>query len=86
MGLLNETKMKKFSNDVVSCVCSMMFLCCLYYSGVHFSTSQIQPTIEQIDQSFGATHPGGMTAVIFPWQTSFHPTLGHFVLDTLLAS
>ncbi|KAL3858968.1 hypothetical protein ACJMK2_009213 [Sinanodonta woodiana] len=30
----------------------------LKYCGVHFNTPQVQPTIEQIDQSFGATHPG----------------------------
>lgn len=28
-------------------------------SGVHFNSPQVQPTIEQIDMSFGATHPGG---------------------------
>ncbi|ELT94845.1 hypothetical protein CAPTEDRAFT_124552 [Capitella teleta] len=30
----------------------------LKYCGVHFSSPHVQPTIEQIDQSFGATHPG----------------------------
>ncbi|CAG5135294.1 unnamed protein product, partial [Candidula unifasciata] len=30
----------------------------LKYCGVHFNSPQIRPTIEQIDQSFGATHPG----------------------------
>ncbi|XP_067652292.1 phagosome assembly factor 1-like isoform X2 [Haliotis asinina] len=30
----------------------------LKYCGVHFNTAQVRPTIEQIDQSFGATHPG----------------------------
>ncbi|CAL1539381.1 unnamed protein product [Lymnaea stagnalis] len=30
----------------------------LKYCGVAFNTPQIRPTIEQIDQSFGATHPG----------------------------
>ena len=29
------------------------------FSGNHFSAPHIQPTIEQIDLSFGATHPGG---------------------------
>lgn len=29
------------------------------HSGVHFNSQAIAPTIEQIDQSFGATHPGG---------------------------
>uniref|UniRef100_A0A9J8AUX8 Phagosome assembly factor 1 n=1 Tax=Cyprinus carpio carpio TaxID=630221 RepID=A0A9J8AUX8_CYPCA len=31
----------------------------LKYCGVHFNSQSIAPTIEQIDQSFGATHPGG---------------------------
>lgn len=31
----------------------------VHYSGVHFNSQAIAPTIEQIDQSFGATHPGG---------------------------
>ncbi|XP_070196327.1 phagosome assembly factor 1-like [Littorina saxatilis] len=30
----------------------------LKYCGVAFNTPQVRPTIEQIDQSFGATHPG----------------------------
>lgn len=29
------------------------------FSGVHFNSQAVLPTIEQIDQSFGATHPGG---------------------------
>lgn len=32
---------------------------CVRFSGVHFNSQAIAPTIEQIDQSFGATHPGG---------------------------
>ena len=31
----------------------------LSFSGVHFNSQAVSPTIEQIDQSFGATHPGG---------------------------
>lgn len=27
---------------------------------MHFNSPQVQPTIEQIDMSFGATHPGGL--------------------------
>lgn len=34
-------------------------MCVLCFSGVHFNSQAIAPTIEQIDQSFGATHPGG---------------------------
>ncbi|GFS16241.1 UPF0183 protein C16orf70-like protein [Elysia marginata] len=30
----------------------------LKYCGVPFNTPQVKPTIEQVDQSFGATHPG----------------------------
>ncbi|XP_074646338.1 phagosome assembly factor 1-like isoform X2 [Tubulanus polymorphus] len=30
----------------------------LKYCGMHFNSMNVQPTIEQIDQSFGATHPG----------------------------
>ena len=36
------------------------FLASFLYSGVHFNSPQVQPTIEQIDMSFGATHPGGL--------------------------
>lgn len=36
-----------------------MCVCILCFSGVHFNSQAIAPTIEQIDQSFGATHPGG---------------------------
>lgn len=30
----------------------------LKYCGVHFNSPHMEPTIDQIDQSFGATHPG----------------------------
>ena len=33
----------------------LLFFC---FSGVHFNSAHVHPTIEQIDQSFGATHPG----------------------------
>lgn len=36
------------------------FFVSFLYSGVHFNSPQVQPTIEQIDMSFGATHPGGL--------------------------
>lgn len=36
-----------------------MTRCFVRSSGVHFNSQAIAPTIEQIDQSFGATHPGG---------------------------
>uniref|UniRef100_A0A674MWQ6 Phagosome assembly factor 1 n=1 Tax=Takifugu rubripes TaxID=31033 RepID=A0A674MWQ6_TAKRU len=37
-------------------------------SGVHFNSQAVVPTIEQIDQSFGATHPG----VYVPAEQLFH--------------
>lgn len=40
----------------------------LKYCGVHFNSQAIAPTIEQIDQSFGATHPG----VYNPAEQLFH--------------
>lgn len=36
-----------------------LFATVINSSGVHFNSLQVQPTIEQIDMSFGATHPGG---------------------------
>lgn len=39
---------------------SDFFFVSFLYSGVHFNSPQVQPTIEQIDMSFGATHPGGL--------------------------
>ena len=41
-------------------------LCMLCISGVHFNSQAIAPTIEQIDQSFGATHPGGSSQSMNP--------------------
>lgn len=62
----------------------------LKYCGVHFNTSQIQPTIEQIDQSFGATHPGVYNSekqlfvlnfrglsFDFPIESKFEPRYAH---------
>jgi len=40
--------------------CYFNWFCCnLFFSGMYFNNPLIQPTIAQIDQSFGATHPGG---------------------------
>lgn len=39
---------------------TQIFFASFLYSGVHFNSPQVQPTIEQIDMSFGATHPGGL--------------------------
>ncbi|XP_045192190.1 phagosome assembly factor 1-like [Mercenaria mercenaria] len=62
----------------------------LKYCGVHFNTSQIHPTIEQIDQSFGATHPGVYNSekqlfvlnfrglsFDFPIESKFEPRYAH---------
>lgn len=40
----------------------------LFFSGVHFNSQAIAPTIEQIDQSFGATHPGGKPKYFWEWE------------------
>lgn len=41
-------------------------VCVCVFSGVHFNSQAIAPTIEQIDQSFGATHPGGTLQSTLP--------------------
>jgi hypothetical protein len=61
----------------------------LKYSDGVFNSSEVSPTIEQIDQSFGATHPGvydcdskvfNLTfrglSFEFPAETQFQPTYG----------
>lgn len=50
----------------------------LSYSGVHFNSQAIAPTIEQIDQSFGATHPGGTAYGLCA------PTLEEILLSLLI--
>lgn len=47
----------------------LLCLCILCTSGVHFNSQAIVPTIEQIDQSFGATHPGGSSQSMNPPDT-----------------
>lgn len=47
----------------------MLAVCVLFFSGVHFNSQAIAPTIEQIDQSFGATHPGGTSQSILSHMT-----------------
>ncbi|XP_033755111.1 UPF0183 protein C16orf70 homolog isoform X1 [Pecten maximus] len=62
----------------------------LKYCGVHFNSPQVQPTIEQIDQSFGATHPGVYNSdkqlfvlnfrglsFDFPIESKFEPKYAH---------
>lgn len=60
------------------CVCA-----CVCFSGVHFNSQAIAPTIEQIDQSFGATHPGGTLQTTLPGQ-SFRFLFFSFFLSELL--
>ena len=36
----------------------MTFFLIFYYRDAMFNSSEVSPTIEQIDQTFGATHPG----------------------------
>ncbi|CAG0881077.1 unnamed protein product [Darwinula stevensoni] len=62
----------------------------LKYSGMSFNTPEISPTIEQIDQSFGATHPGVYDAekqlyslhfrglsFYFPVEAKYQPQYAH---------
>ncbi|KAK3735198.1 hypothetical protein QZH41_017952, partial [Actinostola sp. cb2023] len=48
----------------------------LKYCGVHFNSPQVQPTIEQIDMSFGATHPGDSLYIVV-----YDPSLHLFILN-----
>ncbi|XP_014663843.1 PREDICTED: UPF0183 protein C16orf70 homolog isoform X2 [Priapulus caudatus] len=62
----------------------------LKYCGKTFASPQVPPTIEQIDQSFGATHPGVYDAALqlfvlnfrglsfsFPIESKFQPKYAH---------
>ncbi|XP_070574143.1 phagosome assembly factor 1-like [Ptychodera flava] len=68
----------------------------LKYCGVHFNSPQVIPTIEQIDQSFGATHPGIYDSAhqlfilnfrglsfSFPIDSKFEPHYTHGYLSSL---
>lgn len=59
--------------DIALTVCARVC-----FSGVHFNSQAIAPTIEQIDQSFGATHPGG-TRTKPPWP-DYHSAFWFFFL------
>lgn len=48
----------------------------LFFSGVHFNSQAIAPTIEQIDQSFGATHPGGKPSLSVSSVTAYNDKPG----------
>uniref|UniRef100_A0A3B5B8D0 Uncharacterized protein n=1 Tax=Stegastes partitus TaxID=144197 RepID=A0A3B5B8D0_9TELE len=54
----------------------------LKYCGVHFNSQAIAPTIEQIDQSFGATHPGVYNAAEQLFHLNFRGLSFSFQLDS----
>ncbi|KAM6945897.1 phagosome assembly factor 1 [Aplochiton taeniatus] len=54
----------------------------LKYCGVHFNAQAIAPTIEQIDQSFGATHPGVYNAAEQLFHLNFRGLSFSFQLDS----
>uniref|UniRef100_A0A3P9Q143 Phagosome assembly factor 1 n=1 Tax=Poecilia reticulata TaxID=8081 RepID=A0A3P9Q143_POERE len=54
----------------------------LKYCGVHFNSQAIVPTIEQIDQSFGATHPGVYNAAEQLFHLNFRGLSFSFQLDS----
>ncbi|XP_049578788.1 phagosome assembly factor 1 isoform X3 [Syngnathus scovelli] len=65
----------------------MVLNCCLMLqirdsSGVHFNSQVVAPTIEQIDQSFGATHPGVYNAAEQLFHLSFRGLSFSFQLDS----
>lgn len=67
---------------LIDCVGSMCVCVCVSCcSGVHFNSQAIAPTIEQIDQSFGATHPGGTFH-----STNTHSQINLFSLSDLFGS
>ncbi|XP_057692348.1 UPF0183 protein C16orf70 homolog isoform X2 [Corythoichthys intestinalis] len=53
----------------------------LLICGVHFNSQAIAPTIEQIDQSFGATHPGVYNAAEQLFHLNFRGLSFSFQLD-----
>jgi hypothetical protein len=54
----------------------------LKYCGVHFNSQAIAPTIEQIDQSFGATHPGVYNSAEQLFHHNFRGLSFSFQLDS----
>uniref|UniRef100_A0A8C5H5A6 Uncharacterized protein n=1 Tax=Gouania willdenowi TaxID=441366 RepID=A0A8C5H5A6_GOUWI len=54
----------------------------LKYCGVDFNSQAIAPTIEQIDQSFGATHPGVYNAAEQLFHLNFRGLSFSFQLDS----
>ncbi|XP_031471350.1 UPF0183 protein C16orf70 homolog isoform X3 [Phasianus colchicus] len=54
----------------------------LKYCGVHFNSQAIAPTIEQIDQSFGATHPGVYNSAEQLFHLNFRGLSFSFQLDS----
>ena len=54
----------------------------LKYCGMHFNSQAIAPTIEQIDQSFDATHPGVYNSIEQLFHLSFRGLSFSFQLDS----
>ena len=44
--------------SLVSDACKVLWHCFVYFSGLTFNSPEVLPSIEQIEHSFGATHPG----------------------------
>uniref|UniRef100_A0A8C2YYA3 Phagosome assembly factor 1 n=1 Tax=Cyclopterus lumpus TaxID=8103 RepID=A0A8C2YYA3_CYCLU len=74
--LLFDATNQRLKIDVM-CVCV-----CVCFSGVHFNSQAIAPTIEQIDQSFGATHPGVYNAAEQLFHLNFRGLSFSFQLDS----
>ncbi|KAL6080297.1 hypothetical protein STEG23_010418 [Scotinomys teguina] len=55
---------------------------CRSHCGVHFNSQAIAPTIEQIDQSFGATHPGVYNSAEQLFHLNFRGLSFSFQLDS----
>ena len=54
----------------------------LKYCGVHFNSQAIAPTTEQIDQFFGATHPGVYNSTEQLFHLNFRRLSFSFQLDS----
>lgn len=61
---------------------SNMKLVKLKYCGLHFNSPEVLPSIEQIEHSFGATHPGVYDAEKQLFQLNFRGLSFYFPLDS----
>lgn len=75
----------QFHRIVVVEILLIVHCCHSSFSGVHFNSPQVQPTIEQVDQSFGATHPGGNT-VLHSISRTWHKSCTKYGLSINLIS